>query len=754
MQGPRTRVAAGTGAFALAAIAFALIFYRDEIFGGRVAVFRDQYTILLALDWTVRELSRVDGFPQWNPWEVLGKPLAADPLAGLLYPPAWASRALPFPLGFSASTAFHHVVAATGAFAILRGRGASVAASSLAGVLFGFGGVTVSADNMRNVLQSAAWMPWALAGFDAWCARGGATALVGTAAAVALTLLGGLPEVFAFEQVLFAALAAERAGRGGRGLGRAAAGAIGADLLGCGLAAALLVPAADLVLRSSRAGGLSAAAASELSLSPAGLLGLVVPRHYVAPGGSFHETAALLEAGRTRAPWALTLYLGPVLAVLAAVRGGRHARTWTVVGLVFLLVAFGDRVPGQAWLLEHVPLLRTVRHPEKALLAVQLVVAGLAASALDAAGREPRRFGRVFAASAALAAACVAGSLALRGTERFELALLRSDLALAAALLLAVGALAALGRTRPVASAFALVALAAIDLLRANAGLLPTVDAGELRAAPRTLAAVASTEPPVRIYSDALGPRAARPFPDAFLLERDLMLWEVSSYWGIANLNAPSSLNLADDERLARLVEGVPPTRVAPVLGALSTAWVTASKDLSGLPGLERVAPVPPDGPVAAWRVAGAVPRAFVPRGALAVPGRDEAVSHLAAFEAPTVTVAVEGDLPAALPARVRGAVGIEAYRPDEVELAAEMETSGLVVLNDAWDPAWRASVDGVDAPVLRVNGFVRGVAVPAGRHRVEFLYRPASVRVGAWISALATAVAAALLARSRRRPA
>ncbi|MBU6283350.1 hypothetical protein KGQ64_13990, partial [bacterium] len=294
MSPARTGARAATALFALAATALALLFYREEIFGGRVAVFRDQYTILLALDWTVRELSRVDPFPQWNPFEVLGKPLAADPLAGLLYPPAWASRALPFPAGAAASTAFHHAVAASGAFALARRRGGSVAAAALGGVLFGFGGALVSADNMRNVLQSAAWMPWALAGFDAFCAHGGTTALVGTSVALALTLLGGLPEVFAFEQVLFAAIAVERAGRDAAVLRRAAAGVLAVDLLGCGLAACLLVPAGEVVLRSSRAGGLSAAAASEMSLSPAGLLAFLLPRHYVAADGTFHETAALL----------------------------------------------------------------------------------------------------------------------------------------------------------------------------------------------------------------------------------------------------------------------------------------------------------------------------------------------------------------------------------------------------------------------------------------------------------------------------
>ncbi|MFM8409834.1 MAG: hypothetical protein ACKOCT_06110, partial [Alphaproteobacteria bacterium] len=448
--------------------------------------------------------------------------------------------------------------------------------------------------------------------------------------------------------------------------------------------------------------------------------------------------------------WALTLYLGPVLAVLAALRVGRHAFAWAVAALAFLLVALGDHVPGEAWLLAQVPLVRSVRHPEKALLAVQLVAAGLVASATEAAVREPRRFGRAGVAATLVAIACAAGAVALRGSDSFPLGLLRRDLAIATALSLAIAAIAALGRLRPRAAAAALCALVSADLLRVNAGLLPTVEARELRAAPETLAATASGEPPLRIYSDAIGVRAARPFPDAFLLERELMLWEVSSYWGIANLNAPSSLNLSDDERLMRVVEAAPRTHVAPILGALSTGWVTSTKDLSGFAGLARVPLASGGEPVGAWRVDGAVPRAFVPRAVVVVPGRDEAIAHLASHERPAETVAVEGAAADGLPAEIRGSVAIEDYRPDDVVLAADLATPGLVVLGDAWDPAWRAAVDGVETPVLRVNGFVRGVPVTAGRHRVELRYRPASVRVGAWISLLSAALAALLLARSR----
>jgi uncharacterized membrane protein YfhO len=69
-----------------------------------------------------------------------------------------------------------------------------------------------------------------------------------------------------------------------------------------------------------------------------------------------------------------------------------------------------------------------------------------------------------------------------------------------------------------------------------------------------------------------------------------------------------------------------------------------------------------------------------------------------------------------------------------------------LLVLTDVYYPGWKAKVDGHDAPIERVDYLLRGVRVPAGAHRVELEYQPASWRAG-WILSLAALVAIAGLA-------
>jgi hypothetical protein len=143
---------------------------------------------------------------RWTPYQVLGKRSRR----------AHQRRVLPVQLGarhswrLAPSLALHHVWAATGMYCLLRHRDLSPLAAAFGGLLFGFGGLFVAFDNMINALQSAAWAPWTLLAFDIWCERPTFTALAGVAVGLAMTLLGGMPEVLFFENVLFAALAIDR----------------------------------------------------------------------------------------------------------------------------------------------------------------------------------------------------------------------------------------------------------------------------------------------------------------------------------------------------------------------------------------------------------------------------------------------------------------------------------------------------------------------------------------------------------------
>jgi hypothetical protein len=95
-------------------------------------------------------------------------------------------------------------------------------------------------------------------------------------------------------------------------------------------------------------------------------------------------------------------------------------------------------------------------------------------------------------------------------------------------------------------------------------------------------------------------------------------------------------------------------------------------------------------------------------------------------------------------------------YEPEHILAAISTPSEGWLVLSDAWYPGWEATVDGVDASIERADVLFRAVAVPAGRHRIEWVYRPASYRLGLIISlgALVFCSAAAAWAGRGRREA
>jgi hypothetical protein len=101
------------------------------------------------------------------------------------------------------------------------------------------------------------------------------------------------------------------------------------------------------------------------------------------------------------------------------------------------------------------------------------------------------------------------------------------------------------------------------------------------------------------------------------------------------------------------------------------------------------------------------------------------------------------------------GTARLVSYGDERVVARTAGPRRSLLVLTDVHYPGWKATVDGREARIERVDYLLRGIAVPAGEHTVELRYEPASWRIGWIVSALSTlALAAVLLAavRSTRR--
>jgi hypothetical protein len=81
--------------------------------------------------------------------------------------------------------------------------------------------------------------------------------------------------------------------------------------------------------------------------------------------------------------------------------------------------------------------------------------------------------------------------------------------------------------------------------------------------------------------------------------------------------------------------------------------------------------------------------------------------------------------------------------RINSLTVAADMQCKGMVVVGETFYPGWQATVDGRPAPIYEAYGFLRGVVVDGGRHRVEMRYRPKSVYWGAALTGIGLLAAA-----------
>ena len=94
------------------------------------------------------------------------------------------------------------------------------------------------------------------------------------------------------------------------------------------------------------------------------------------------------------------------------------------------------------------------------------------------------------------------------------------------------------------------------------------------------------------------------------------------------------------------------------------------------------------------------------------------------------------------------------ALERDALSFRIDVPSRGVVVVNEAWYPGWRAGVDGAIAPVFRANLLVRAVPVEAGSHRVEMRFEPPDRRwrTAWWLTQVVIFVAFVLRRRRRRR--
>ena len=80
--------------------------------------------------------------------------------------------------------------------------------------------------------------------------------------------------------------------------------------------------------------------------------------------------------------------------------------------------------------------------------------------------------------------------------------------------------------------------------------------------------------------------------------------------------------------------------------------------------------------------------------------------------------------------------VTVTKYLDEKIDLDATATGNNLLFLGDTYYPnGWHAYIDGNETDILRLNHGFRGIIVPKGEHKIEFIYKPTSFVVSKYLA-------------------
>jgi hypothetical protein len=716
------------------------------------------------LQWA-RSMLRGGHLPLWDPDIFAGWPLLASQQTALLFPLTFLAYALPFWFALGLIVVLKVFLAAWGVWLLCRALGLRAAPAWLGAVSYGLGTYFVV---WLDHPQTSVWLmlPWLVLAVRRVTRRGDRRSVALLAAAVGLTILGGHPESvvilgllvlgFAAQELIGRGRAVVLAGSRRRTILRLLAGVVLGGL--CGLV--VLAPFVEQLGQSvdiARGG---------TNLPNRALLSLFLPDLWGRPDSGVVTGGPLNYAERT-------IYVGalPLLLALAGLWGARRREQWFLAAALLGALVLAVHVPGLGGL-PRLPLLVDISLP-RALVLASFCLAVLAAygleSFLDGDPRHRRRMLQIATALALLPVAWAAartgvlgrlpvfGDLAPslwggRSTGRAGEAAALTRWILAAAgglgLLLLLGRGRGRGRRR-VLVLVALLAWCTLDLEALDHGYQPAISQ------------TAAQPPPT---PSLIAARAVQGHGRVAGLGRYLVP-NVGQRYGLRDVRGhelPANLRYrrlfaglgGSGFQATRLYTNAKTGRLLDAFGA--GVFMTGPTLRPALPELRLVA-ASPDGRV--YRNTTALPRAYLASDWRPVADRPAALAAtLRSTTAQLRSAPVLEGAPAA-PARAPSggsSVGYEIDRAGEVKLGVSSRTGGYLVLLDSYYPGWRATVDGRGVPIRAANEAFRAVAVPAGRHEVDFRYRPATILLGGLVSLIAWVVvllAAIVPSRRAHRP-
>lgn len=683
--------------------------------------------------------------PLWNPLSQAGMPFLAQWNTMCLYPPMLVAAL--FPLGWSLSVfcIAHLFLGGLGAWRLAHRFTGDHWAAALAGIAFAGNGLVQNSLMWPNNIAALAWMPWVLLLVESACHQRGRIFFV-AALVAGLQMLTGGPEIILLTWLLAGGMVTAQAWQHRAGAREfavrvgtfAALGAVTALL-----AAAQLLPFLDLLANSHREAGY---ADGTWALSGMAWAKFFTPLFGAidAPGRIFYDSAQ---------SWTHSVYAGlPILAlafVAPFIRPDRRVWIAASAALACLILAMGHKAYIYPWLAK-IPPLNLLRYPVKFIIPLSLLLPLLAAIG----------FARIRTWDDAPESACcgrrvsiLAGTILLGWAAAFALGwdnsrIERSDwvgnsLLRLTSLLIVGGALfqmiRRLGKV-PVAVPSIVLLTVAIDLQIHQPNLSPTVPADTYTASTQALEELRTglkgqSRAALTAYATkTLNTTSLPSLADTQLLRRIALLGNANLIDGLAKPDGFYSLYLKH-YREVQMVFYSDDDEIRATLGDfLGLTHVMYHSNMFHWAPRQGAMPI----------VTGGQQPTYV---------RSE--ESLAFLASPNFNPRTQALLPTDVENEVKASATLVTIS-DQVSSAHHLQfqvaakTNALIVIAQAYHPAWRAIVNGESVKVHRANHAFLGITVPPGISNVELSYVDAKFRYGCALSLLTLAVCLVGALRSR----
>ena len=678
----------------------------------------------------------------WNPHVFGGAPFFGGFQSALLYPPNWLYLVLPLSVAANLGIALN--VWLLGAFMYLWGlrRSLHPLAALVAAALVMFGAphfLRVHAGHLAG-LAAMAWVPLIFCALDEWLATRSRRWLLIGAAAVAMQIFAGHPQTVYLTGV----------GAGIYGLMRifsqasrvsAASGPAIIFLGGAVLAAVQLLTGMQATAETVRDRPVPYEFAVYFSFPPENLLTLLAP-------GFFGDAGSQAYWGRWYL-WEASAYMG-VLGLVLAVYGIAASRlpgkaALLATAAIAMLISFGDNTPLMRPMFDWLPWFDRLRGSAKFLFIPALILALFAGCGLDQLLRNRTVSRRAVwtSAAAAVVAAVALGVLMwidwnsiaravlasgqtylnharysdaafVASARRFALA----GFAIGAATLIVAAALMAWTRREPRA-VWLLAALAVLEVFAYARLNRPTFDSTHIVIAP--LREFLARNPGDYRILNLVRPNSAMSMnafdawgydPGVTRRYAEFVQWSAGG--------DPDAATIYVDFR-----------QFHPLLTMLRVKYVITAEA-----GTMNIHP-------------GALP----PLRRLELIGAHQVRSARAAvlqalddpkFDPRKQVILEREPVPVPVPALEQGRATILREGTDFMEIEAHVGQPSVLLVTDAWAPAWRAvAVEAGDArtyEVMPANYALRAIPLERGRHHLRLEYAPRAFFIGALVSLLAWA--------------